>query len=304
MNDVPRIHHFVPQFWIKKFTASDGKLWTYDWKDDRIRERSSKQLMQVFNLYTIQPSGIDDASLEVIDNNKIDNDGAEVFRRILSGEHSDDAKKALSSFLAAQVVRDPEVVLSYNPGAQELTLSLLEIFDEDDYSTFCSRWNELYHDTYVTETEFNYIRSLGLSGAENELEKIIAALDSTEGLPDLPFTDLVRSPEGRKKINDRLLTCDWTLKTVESDGFILGDTGVLYDRGSMVALRVPLSPKTALYLTPTDKPNSGIRTEAAREDEVFALNIESASRSRRWLVGEPDILEEMKSQVRSNSFLS
>jgi hypothetical protein len=81
----PRVHHFVPQFWIKKFAAADDKLWSYDSKDDRISERSSRQLMQVFDLYTIQPSGVDDTTLETVDNNKIDNDGSMIFDRILNG---------------------------------------------------------------------------------------------------------------------------------------------------------------------------------------------------------------------------
>jgi hypothetical protein len=124
LTEKPRKHHFVPQFWIRKFAGPDGKLWAYDHRGDRIREHSPRQLMQIFNLYTIEPSGADDTTLETVDNNKIDSRGSAIFDRVLNGDHSEAAKEALASFLAAQVLRDPSVVTSYNPRAQELTLSL------------------------------------------------------------------------------------------------------------------------------------------------------------------------------------
>lgn len=36
MNDKPRKHHFVPQFWIRRFAGSDGRLWAYDHDSGRI----------------------------------------------------------------------------------------------------------------------------------------------------------------------------------------------------------------------------------------------------------------------------
>jgi len=107
MTNPPRVHHFVPQFWIKKFIAADGRLWSYDWKDDVLKERSTRQFMQVINLYTVQPSGADDTSLEKVDNQKIDNDGSRAFERVLNGDTSQAAKGELAEFLAAQVLRDP-----------------------------------------------------------------------------------------------------------------------------------------------------------------------------------------------------
>lgn len=304
MTNPPRVHHFIPQFWIKKFVAVDGKLWAYDWKDDCISERSSKQLMQVFNLYTVQPLGIDDTTLETIDNNKIDNDGSLIFDRVLNGDRSQEAKEELARFLAAQVMRDPEVVMSYNERAQELTLSLLDAFDAPDYPTFLSRWTALYPTVPPTEAEYNYIKSLGLRTAESALEKIIVALDSTEALPELPFTDVVRNPDGRRVVSDHLLACDWTLKTTTNGDFILGDAGVLYEAGAMESLRAPLSNKTALFLTSAKSQRAGIDVVPASVHDVMNLNIESASRSRRWIVGEPSSLHILKAQVARKSFLA
>ncbi|MEF3129393.1 DUF4238 domain-containing protein [Rhizobium leguminosarum] len=300
MTNTPRKHHFVPQFWIRRFAGSDGRLWAYDGDTGRISERSSKQLMQIFNLYTVQPSGADDTTLETVDLNKIDSEGSSAFDRILKGDHTQSAKNEFASFLAAQVVRDPNVVTSYNLTAQELTLSLLNAFDATDFDTFRQGWEAQYPGTSVTETEFQHIHALSLRGTENALELIITALDDTEGLPELPFTDAVRSPDSRNIIRAQLLGFDWTLKTDASDRFILGDTGVLYNKGAMQSLSAPLSRGAALFLTPSESPKPGISSVSAADHEVTNLNIESAARSRRWIVGERIELERFRSQVGSS----
>lgn len=301
MTGKPRIHHFVPQFWIRKFAEPDGKLWAYDHRADRIREHSPKQLMQIFNLYTIEPSGADDTTLETVDLSKIDSQGSVAFDRVLNGDHSQAAKEELASFLAAQVLRDPDVVTSYNPRAQELTLSLLEAFEAPDFNTFSQAWQTRFHGASVTEAEFKYIQSLGLRGAEDALDKIITGLDTTEGLPDLPFTDAVRSPDGRETVRDRLLSFDWTLKMDPAGHFILGDTGVLYNKGEIESLSTPLSRATALYLTASDSPKPNIISATAAAHEVENLNAESAARSRRWIAGNKAELDRLRTQVGTQS---
>jgi hypothetical protein len=80
MTTKPRIHHFVPQFWIKKFASSNGKIEAFDKKDGQVYVRSARQIMQLYNLYTLQPTGIDDTTLETSELNKIDSDGAALGR--------------------------------------------------------------------------------------------------------------------------------------------------------------------------------------------------------------------------------
>jgi len=95
MTDKPRIHHFVPQFWIRKFISLDGKLWGYEWNSDRIRDRSPRSMMQVFDLYTIQPSGADDTSLETNELGVICS---------IPDDHIDPRRSAL--FMARSVLRE------------------------------------------------------------------------------------------------------------------------------------------------------------------------------------------------------
>jgi len=299
MNNPPRIHHFVPQFWIKRFAGADGKVWAFDKKDGRIRERSSRKLMQVFNLYTMQPSGLDDTTLETVDLNEIDSAGAATFDRVLAGNHGEAAKEDFAAFLAAQIMRDPATVTSYNLKAQEMALSLLEAFEAPDYPEFCKCWRALFPGTYCAEeSEYNSIKLLGLRGVEDAVEQIIMGLDASDGLPELPFTDVIRASEGREFVRKRLLELGWFLKLDPNNRFVLGDTGVLFEKGMLVSLRVPLSSSAALYLTGPTAPD--IVVSPADAYEVDSLNFESAARARRWLVGERSVLEQLRSQVGSN----
>ncbi|KRQ15780.1 DUF4238 domain-containing protein [Bradyrhizobium manausense] len=302
MTNKPRRHHFIPQFWIRRFQSPDGKLWSYDKNTDRIGDRSSRQLMQIMNLYTVQPNGADDTTLETVDLNKIDAQGSATFDRIINGgDRSQAAKEALASYLAVQILRDPDVVASFAPRAQELTMSLLETFDAPDFASFRGRWEESFPGASITEAEFNHIKSLGLQDAEDALEQIILALVSQGGVPELPFTDVVKNPDGRNIVRDRLLTFNWTVKTDAAGRFILGDAGVLYNKGDMSDLRAALSRDVALYLTPTDAPALGISSTIAPEHDIQNLNLENAARARRWIVGDKQELDRLKSQVGSQS---
>ncbi len=297
MSQKPRKHHFVPQFWIRRFVVPDGKLWCYDHSKGEIRASSPKQVMQIANLYTIQPSRVDDVSLETVDLNRVDSEGSAVFDRVLNGDCSQSAKEELASFFAAQVLRDPDVVSQYNPRAQELALSLLGAFDATDFVGFKQYWEQRFPGTSITEREYLHIRSMQIPDIENHLEAIISALDCSEGLPELPFTDLVRSTESRRIIRDQLLALDWTLKIDVAERFVLGDAGALYQSGALNSLSAALSRGVALLLNASSVPNTKISSMKALVYEVDNLNLESAARSRRWLVGQRQELERLKGQV-------
>lgn len=300
MTNKPRKHHFLPQFWIRRFEGPDGKLWAYDHQNGSVRERWPKQLMQIINLYTLQPSGIDDTTLETVDLSQVDTQGSRVFERILNGDRSPEVKTEFSDFLAAQILRDPEVVTTYNPKAQELTLSLLDAFDAPDFDTFLRKWQLQFPGAHVTENEYKHIQSLGVKAGEAAIEQIISALDVSGGLPELPFTDVVRSPDSRKIVSGKLLGLDWTIKTDPSGRFILGDCGVLYSKGDLNNPVVPLSRNAALYMAASKKPANTISSILAKDYEVESLNAESAARSRRWIVGNREELGRLQSQVGTN----
>lgn len=296
MTNKPRVHHFVPQFWIKKFISADGNLWGYEWNDDRIRQRSPKTMMQVYDLYTIQPAGVDDTSLESNELGLIDTAGASAFDRVLNGDLSEAVKRDLAIFLAAQIMRDPRTLASYGPRTQEYALFLLGAADAKDYATFAADLQARFPGADIRKDEFDHIRAIPTT--ERDIDQIISALDAAGGIPELPFTDLIRSPNGRDIIRDVLLSLDWQLKTDSSAGYILGDAAVLYENSDLRSgLRTPLSCTAALHLTPSQSPQQGIATAAARPFEVDELNYESAARARLWLVGEHARIEAAQRQM-------
>ncbi|MDE1918763.1 MAG: DUF4238 domain-containing protein [Sphingomonadales bacterium] len=296
MNNKPRIHHFVPQFWIKKFISTDGKLWGYEWNDDRIKQRSSKAMMQVFDLYTIQPAGVDDTSLETNELGAIDTTGANAFDRVLSGDHGELARLDLATFLAAQIMRDPGTLASYRPRTQEYALALLGAVDAQDYASFAAALAAQFPGADIRKDEFDHIRAS--STAEQDIDSIISALDAAGGFPELPFTDLIRDPKGRDIVRNALLGLDWQIRTDANAGFILGDAAVLYEKSDLGSgLRTPLSKTTALYLKPSQTPRQGISSSIAKPFEVEDLNYESAARARLWLVGENARIDAVRTQI-------
>jgi len=298
VNNKPRNHHFVPQFWIKKFASADKHLWGYDWEGDSVNQRSSRAVMQIFNLYTMQPSGLDDTSTETDELGKVDSQGAIVLDRVLGGDRNESAKTQLATFFAAQIMRDPASLSSYAPKAQEFALHLLDAVKADDFIRYSAYLEKLFPGASITEAEYEHIRKLGPQGAEQALDLIIKALDAKGGIPELPFTDLVNEASGRDMIYRGLLAMDWEIKTDAGDGYVLGDAAVLFDKGDFRnGLRIPLSKGAALYLTPSAMPASGISSSSAQPFEVDGLNNESAARARKWLVGEKVRIEALKGQL-------
>lgn len=294
-NNPPRKHHFITQSWIKRFADKNGDVCSYDRDSGELRVRSTSSIMKIDNLNTVDPDGVDDTSLETIELQKIDNDGATVMSAVIGGDDSASARRRLAEFFAVQLLRDPERLFSYAIAAQKFVASIfVETFSTSDYTDFRNTIGDL-----VTETEYDHLRSLGLKAAAIEFARIQIALQKPGGLPELPFTDLVRSNDGRDRLRDVLLSLDWHVIKAAPHSFILGDTGVLFDPGNLQAgLRAPLSSSDALILTHGKSGGTGkIAFRAARDYEPSSMNFESAARSRRWLAGSRENLERVKSQV-------
>ena len=299
-NGPPRKHHFVTQSWIKRFVAGDGQLYVYDWEKDRVDRGSSKPIMMIYDLYTVEPGGVLDTSTETTTLGELDRTIPGIFSRLDNGERGQDLRLDLAWYFAAQAMRDPEVIASYSGRSQAYALALVEALSANSYADFIHELGSAFPGADVTQAEFNDMRSLGKADLEAAIERAIDVLGADGGTPSSPFTDLINDPSGRKTIEDQLLKLDWTLKTAPGAGhFILGDHGLLFDKGGLAAgLRVPLSPTTALWMTPSSKGSGRISDSSATDWEVDGLNAESAGRARRWLVGQPAELERWKRQVR------
>lgn len=293
----PHEHHFVTQSWIKRFKDADGKLYAYDWVKDDVKTRSAKKIMKITDLYTVDPGGLDDTLIETVDLQEVDNKGAETMSAILTGDDLSEAtKKNMADFLSVQIMRDPQRLFDYSRTAQRfLSRLFIEVFSTSDFEEFQTFFGDL-----IEGSEYDQIRGLGHKQAALEIARIQTALEASGGIVELPFTDLIRSSDGREKLRDVLISLDWTLICAPPNSFVLGDQGVLFDSGQLGrGLRAPLSSSAALILVPrTKSPDAhGISLRPARKYEPSAMNYELAARSRRWIVGQKGAVEKVISQV-------
>ncbi|MEN2747144.1 DUF4238 domain-containing protein [Sphingomonas sp. T9W2] len=291
----PREHHFVTQSWIKRFGDDDGQLYSYDHDTGEVKFRSSKKIMKITDLYTLDRAGADDTSIETQDLQVIDDRGAKAMSAVLGGDTSDNARTALAEYFSVQIMRDPQRLFDYSRGAQRfLSRLFIEVFSSKDFTDFQTYFGDL-----VPEQDYDHIKDLGLKQAALEIAKIQLSLEADDWMVELPFTDLIRVSDGREKLRDVLLALEWTLITAPPHSFVLGDQGVLFDPGQLRrGLRVPLDASTALILAPaTNTRSTQICKRPARSYEPSAINYESAARSRRWVVGAKVALDIVKSQV-------
>jgi hypothetical protein len=197
----PREHHFVTQSWIRRFEDADGKLYAYDRNKSDVKARSSKKIMKITNLYTLDPEGINDTSIETGDLQKIDDKGARVMSAVLSGDLSEATRRHIAEFLSVQIMRDPQRLFDYSRTAQRfLSRLFIEVFSTDGFEEFQMLFGDL-----VSRSEYEYVLSLGAKQAALEIARIQLALEASGGMVQLPFTDLIRARDGREKLRDVLL---------------------------------------------------------------------------------------------------
>lgn len=290
----PREHHFVPQFWLKRFKGADGCLYGYDRQRQVVKDFSPRQIMKIRDLYTLDPDGIDDTSIEVVDLKQVDNEGAVLLARLLDGDKSAEVKALMADFIAVQVMRDPQQIADYAPMAKAFLTVLFteaqcsESFEDFD-ATLCGA---------VPRATYDYLRELGPDMAAVGIAKIQLALDSTGGLPSSPFTDLIRDHRGLDIIRAELLRMDWTILSAPEHSFVLGDHPVLFQRGAFGdRVVIPLSGAAALTITRSALPTAEIGVRSARPHEVSHINLESAARARRWIVGARKQVDALEAQV-------
>jgi len=285
----PRSHHFVPQFWQKHFSTDGTALvWAYDYQDDSVRERSVKTLMKERDLYTVDPKGVVDVSLETDELGDVDREGADLMRAVIAQDGSAETRVAFADFLAVAALRVPAMVKRYGALAQELILQFLEAPPALDHGDFIARIQTKGDKAlFLDEAGFETLRAIPAPDLEAWVESRVEAVATDDGDPDIPHTDSIRDTTARSLIAARLLAMTWTVKRFASPELILGDSGVLFENGGIdQGLRAPLTPTLALFVEPgAALPPATIATGDGRDHEVKDLNYETAARSSRWLIG-------------------
>jgi hypothetical protein len=299
----PRNHHFVPRFWQKHFSLNGTALvWAYDYDDDIVRERSVKVMMQERDLYTVDPQGSVDVSLETDELSEVDTGGADLLQAIIGKDGSADTRANFADFLAVQALRVPATVKRYGELTQSLILQLLEVSAATDYADFIARIRAKGGAALdFDEAYYEVLRLIPQSALELIVENRVEAVATADGDPDLPHTDAIRDRTARVRIAARLLAMTWTVKHFAGPVLVLGDMGVVFEKGNIdQGLRAPLTPSLALFIAPGETPAPmTIAFEDGRDHEARDLNYETAARSTRWLIGTtPAVVETYRPQVR------
>jgi hypothetical protein len=235
-------HHYVPQFWIRRF--SDGANNLHCRQGAGVRIVSSRDVMQMDGLYAIfdskwRPSerlesvlgrmeGAASRLFDVLD------DPAIVLTDIHAGQ--------LTEFLALQACRHPDVMSRGHRRARELAEFLASVHDHSK-SEFVT--NAAKFGIPPAEAEAIY-RILLARSPESLFDQLDDVLSLSPQDPNLPSTDALRALPVMTALFARL---QWTvLKAPSGSSFVLGDTP-LPQSDLAGGFRVPLSASTAVTST-------------------------------------------------------
>lgn len=304
---MPRNHHYIPQFWLKRFSY-DGKskmVCSYDWDVDRVDEKSVVTLMSEYDLYTQQTASGPDVSLETGEMGAVDNKAKQLFQRIDSGDRSQTLREELADFFGVMALRHPITVSRYPSAAARL---LLNIQDAIEVATSLSEFIDIMKgvgvlDFSVTPGEFAQLKSATPSARDLQFGRLFDSLLATGGNPDVPFSDVIVDKSGREALKDRLLGMDWVLCKAKESEFIIGDTGIVFERGEIdLGWKVIIGPDLVLLITKTERPVLRVIGDGMLESwEVANINVETAARSNRLLVGRSkSAVEEAAQHIRKS----
>lgn len=287
----PRNHHYIPQFWLKRF-SHDGKskmVWAYDWDIDKVNEKSIATLMSEHDLYTRQTATGPDTSLETGEMGAVDTRGAQLFQRLDSGDRSQALREELADFFAVMALRHPNTVNRYPSAAAGLLLDIHEAIEATtnpgDFNAFLKGRDA--PDLNITATEFAHLKSATPAARDLQFGQLFDSLLESAGNPDVPFSDVIVDKSGRATLKKRLLGMEWVLRSAKGSELVIGDTGIVFERGQIdLGWKVVLGPQLALLIARSERPvSSDIRDGTLESWEARNINVETAARSNRLLVG-------------------
>ena len=117
MGTEPKRQHYIPQFIIKRFCKSDGKVYYYDKGNNSIKQKSPKQIFEENNLYKYLYKNEEDPNIIEKDLSKFESDAArliEPFRKNCSVGLSYDDNESLKYFLFIMMFRSKYMTATYS----------------------------------------------------------------------------------------------------------------------------------------------------------------------------------------------
>lgn len=305
----PRNHHYIPQFWLKRF-SHDGNsklVWSYDWAEDTVKERSIKIIMSEYDLYTQQTSGGNDVSLETGEMGRVDSSGSALFRRLDQGERSAVLRDELADFFSVMALRHPATVSRFPEVAAGFLCDLQSILadattpaDLDKYLASIGA-----SPSGITSAEFATIRSATSADLDLFFTSHFDKQLASGGNEEIPYADAIKDRSGRDILRDRILKMEWTLASTPEPTVLIGDIGILLERGnSDQGWKIAIGPQQILSIAKTEQPvPAKIGGGTLKSWEVDRVNVETAARSKRLLAGRSKAtLEKASAHVKGGEY--
>jgi uncharacterized protein DUF4238 len=252
-------HHFVPQFWLKRFRDANQTLWM--WDGNKVKPASAGNIMQLEWLNTVfddqwHPSDWLENQLS-----RLEAIVAQVYRELDHAQGADLQQLLpwLPQVLALQACRHPHVLLSGHRKAGRLA--------------------ELIADASLHDTEADFVKAaqqLGVPEADAQEMYLIASAENPDEAaaaaafiqslspqdPRLPMTDALRALD---PIATKLGKLSYEVLDVPSGStFVLGDTPLAQSQLG-AGFVVPLSKTMAVRAHPAGAPAIGRRVASAAE---------------------------------------
>lgn len=131
--NIPRRHHFVPEFCLAHFAGKDGRVWTYDVEAEVPRPSLPRETGFERDFHTLtKNNGERDTILESI-LARVESDAAPIYVDMTKGKlPKGDARTNIAHFLGAMYVRSKRIRRTYGEGYGQLMQVIAQRMSESE----------------------------------------------------------------------------------------------------------------------------------------------------------------------------
>ncbi|OAI15204.1 MULTISPECIES: DUF4238 domain-containing protein [Methylomonas] len=289
-------HHYVPQFWQKKFR--DDKNTLYGLKGSKIDVVSPKNEMRGDWIYTVFDNHWNPS--DEIENGlgKQETKIAALYTKLITGGYQPTPidRDELCSALALQACRHPDILGRVPKKAIELGELLTQVHDLD-FEEFKIKAITIGVDASEIDSIYKEAQAVPKDNLLKEF-KILEGLSPQD--PQLPVQDALKAKEN---ICRSLLNMDLTLLDAPQGlEYVLGDTPLPQTDLSQ-GFSVPLSKLVAVKAQPSTSPQNTIIRRQASQQELEEINKAQWENALEIVIASSKVtLEALQNQVKFQKF--
>lgn len=278
-------HHYVPKFYLSRF-AHKKKVAVYGRPFKRRSLRSIRSVAVIPDLYTVQATTGETTGLVEHAIGRFEDAAAPVIEKILTQGFplTFEERLSLADYVALQYLRTP-----LNKRQHDLTVT-----ENANWMMQNEVWTDSkiksaleYDGSTATAEDMAYIKEMIEAG---DFRKISVSISTEEWM-----RNMLRQ---LKEVSDHLMQLNWTMPVASGDEFITTDNPVvLWTRpewnpmdavgfANAEEIRLPLSPKKMLCITPEDYPDE--LTLPISKASVYNTNRLAAARAYKWIYQHPN----------------